>query len=138
MRWSGATGAIARCQRVSTGCGRKYRAVRVLRWICGVKPKPKAGNKPLPHFILRGLDKPGSAATVSCFDSFLNTLETWLNDIANYFMDRHTSGFVEGFNNKLKVIKRRCYGILNVTHLFQRIQLDFYGHSLFALKIIEL
>ncbi len=26
-------------------------------------------------------------------------------------------GFVEGFNNKLKVIKRRCYGILNVTHL---------------------
>jgi transposase len=45
---------------------------------------------------------------------------------------------VEGFNNKLKVIKRRCYGILNVTHLFQRIQLDLYGHSLFALKIIEL
>jgi transposase len=27
---------------------------------------------------------------------------------------------------------------LNVTHLFQRIQLDLYGHSLFALKIIEL
>jgi hypothetical protein len=27
---------------------------------------------------------------------------------------------------------------LNVTHLFQRIHLDLYGHSLFALKIIEL
>jgi transposase len=26
----------------------------------------------------------------------------------HYFIDRHTSGFVEGFNNKLKVIKRRC------------------------------
>jgi len=24
-------------------------------------------------------------------------------------------------NNKIKVIKRRCYGILNVKHLFQRI-----------------
>src|SRR4029434_8840593 len=59
-------------------------------------------------------------------------------DIANYFIDRHTSGFVEGFNNKLKVIKRRCYGIVNVTHLFQRIQLDLYGYSLFAMKIIEL
>lgn len=72
---------------------------------------------------------------LSCFDSFLKTLEKRLDDIANYFVDRHTSGFVEGFNNKIKVIKRRCYGILNVTHLFQRIQLDLYGYSLFATKI---
>lgn len=73
-----------------------------------------------------------------CFDSFLSTFEIWLNDRANYFIDRHTSGFVEGFNNKLKVIKRRCYGIWNVTHLFQRIQLDLYGYALFVQKIIEL
>jgi transposase len=78
------------------------------------------------------------ASQLRCFDSFLTTLENWLDDIANYFIDRHTSGFVEGFNNKLKVIKRRCYGILNVTHLFQRVQLDLYGYSLFARKIIEL
>ena len=71
---------------------------------------------------------------LSCFDGFLTTLETHLDDIANYFLNRHTSGFVEGFNNKLKVIKRRCYGISNVTHLFQRIQLDLYGYSLRALK----
>ena len=50
---------------MSTGCGRKRRSVRALRWICGVKPKPKAGNKPLQHFIVHGLDKPGSFATVS-------------------------------------------------------------------------
>jgi transposase len=78
------------------------------------------------------------ASELRCFDSFVTTLEKYFDDIANYFIHRHTSGFVEGFNNKLKVIKRRCYGILNVTHLFQRIQLDLYGHSLFALKIIEL
>jgi transposase len=71
---------------------------------------------------------------LNCFDGFLTTLENHLDDIANYFVDRHTSGFVEGFNNKLKVIKRRCYGISNITHLFQRIQLDLYGYSLFALK----
>src|SRR5438094_10621631 len=65
MPWSGATGAIARCKRVSTGCGRKRRAVRVLRWICGVKLKPKAVNKPLPYFIVHELDRPGSSATVS-------------------------------------------------------------------------
>src|SRR2546428_9408661 len=65
MPWSGATGAIARCKKVSTGCGRKRRSVRVLRWICGVKLKTKAVNKPLPYFILHELDKPGSSATVS-------------------------------------------------------------------------
>ena len=73
-----------------------------------------------------------------CFDGFLTTLENHLDDIANYFIDRHTSGFVEGLNNKLKVIKRRCYGMLNITHFFQRIQLDLYGYSLFAPQIMEL
>jgi len=34
--------------------------------------------------------------------------------------------------NKIKVIKRRCYGILNVDHWFQRIYLDMEGYSLFT------
>ena len=34
--------------------------------------------------------------------------------------------------NKINVIKRCCYGILNVDHLFQRIFLDIRGYSLFA------
>lgn len=84
---------------------------------------------------LRKWIKKVKASELSCFNSFLTTLENHLDNIANYFIDRHTSGFVEGFNNKLKVIKRRCYGILNVTHLFQRIQLDLYGYALFATQI---
>jgi transposase len=43
-----------------------------------------------------------------CFDRFLNTLGCWWNEIPNYFVARETSGFVEGFNNKIKVLKRRC------------------------------
>src|SRR3712207_1922707 len=70
MPWNEATGAIARCKRVSTAYGRKRRLVRVLRWICGVKFKPKAVNKPLHYFILHELDKPGSSATVSVFGKF--------------------------------------------------------------------
>lgn len=69
---------------------------------------------------------------LSCFNSFLSILDNWLDDIANYFINRQTSGFVEGLNNKIKVIKRRCYGIFNVKHLFQRIHLDLEGYSLFA------
>ncbi|KAF5428676.1 Transposase [Candidatus Methanophagaceae archaeon] len=67
-----------------------------------------------------------------CFNRFLSTLDKWMDGITNYFINRQTSGFVEGFNNKIKVIKRRCYGILNVKHLFQRIHLDLEGYSLFA------
>lgn len=67
-----------------------------------------------------------------CFNTFLFTLVEHLEDITNYFHNRHTSGFVEGLNNKIKVLKRRCYGICNIKHLFQRIYLDLVGYRLFA------
>ena len=69
---------------------------------------------------------------LKCFDDFLKTLAHWWEEITNYFVGRANSGFVEGFNNKLKVLKRRCYGIFNVKHLFQRIYLDLEGYGLFA------
>jgi len=69
---------------------------------------------------------------LKCFDDFLKTLTNWWEEITNYFVGRANSGFVEGFNNKLKVLKRRCYGIFNLKHLFQRIYLDLEGYSLFA------
>ena len=67
-----------------------------------------------------------------CFDDFLNTLNRWWQEILNYFVNRHSSGFVEGLNNKLKVLKRRCYGLFNLDHLFQRIFLDLEGYRLFT------
>lgn len=69
---------------------------------------------------------------LTCFNRFLSTLTSFDTEILNYFDDRYTSGFVEGLNNKLKVIKRRCYGILNIGHWFQRIYLDLEGYSLFV------
>jgi transposase len=69
---------------------------------------------------------------LDCFDDFLKLLNTWWEEITNYFIQRENSGFVEGFNNKVKVLKRRCYGIFNLKHLFQRIYLDLHGYRLFA------
>jgi transposase len=69
---------------------------------------------------------------LNCFDDFLKTLERWWHEITNYLVHRDSSGFVEGLNNKLKVLKRRCYGVLNLGHLFQRIFLDLEGYRLFA------
>ena len=72
------------------------------------------------------------ASGLKCYESFFTTLDTWLEEITNYFLQRHNSGFVEGLNNKIKVLKRRCYGIFNLSHLFQRIFLDLEGYRLFA------
>ena len=65
------------------------------------------------------------------FDGFIKTLRNHWSYILNYFQDRITSGFVEGLNNKIKTIKRRCYGIRKVTSLFQRIWLDLHGPDRF-------
>jgi transposase len=69
---------------------------------------------------------------LNCFKNFLSTLEKRMEEITNYFIGRQTSGFAEGLNNKIKVIKRRCYGIFNLNHLFQRIFIDLEGYSLFG------
>ena len=69
---------------------------------------------------------------LNCFSTFSNTLNSYMTPITNYFIDRKNSGFVEGLNNKVKLIKRRCYGMLNLTHFFQRISLDLLGYGEFA------
>lgn len=71
---------------------------------------------------------------LTCFDKFISTLNKYRDDILNYFhrKQRKNSGFIEGLNNKIKVIKRRCYGILNIEKLFQRIFLDLEGYAKFS------
>lgn len=73
-----------------------------------------------------------SESGLRCFDSFFTMLDNWMDEITNYFLRRETSGFVEGINNKIKVLKRRCYGIFNLGHLFQRLFLDLEGYRLFG------
>lgn len=72
-------------------------------------------------------------STLTCFDKFLKTLRNHLDEIANYFDRRASSGFVEGVNNKLKTITRRSYGLQRVDSLFRRLWLDLSGYRhLFA------
>jgi transposase len=69
---------------------------------------------------------------LNCFDKFLATLEERMELITNYFINRSSSGWVEGLNNKIKVLKRRSYGIKNLASLFRRIWLDLKGYQAFA------
>ena len=74
------------------------------------------------------------SSELTCFNKFLGTLRNNWNEILNYFYHRQrkNSGFVEGLNNKIKVLKRRCYGIFDINRLFQRISLDLSGYEQFA------
>ena len=71
---------------------------------------------------------------LTCFDRFIDTLKNNWHEILNYFYHRQrkNSGFIEGLNNKIKVIKRRCYGVFDIDRLFQRISLDLSGYAQFA------
>ena len=68
---------------------------------------------------------------LTCFNRFLKTLGNHLDEIANYFERRASSGFVEGVNNKLKTITRRSYGLKRVDSLFRRLWLDLHGYRRF-------
>src|SRR5262249_19187646 len=73
-----------------------------------------------------------STSGVTCFDGFLSLLDTWLELIANYIIDHQTSAFVEGLNNKLKVLKRRCYGLCNDGRLGERLTRELDGYRGFS------
>ena len=93
----------------NTHCSRKSGMAKIERWI-------KKVNK----------------SELICFDGFISTLEKYKPYIANYFKQRKNSGFVEGLNNKVKVAKRRCYGLSSIKTIFQRLFLDFQGLEIYA------
>jgi transposase len=80
---------------------------------------------------IKGWIKRTKTSNLNCFDSFIKTLLRYMEEITNYFVGRNSSGLVERLNNKIKVMKRRCYGITNIKHLFQRILLDLEGYIRF-------
>jgi transposase len=69
---------------------------------------------------------------LTIFNSFINTVSKYKPYIANYFKERKNSGFVEGLNNKIKTLKRRCYGIYDTETLFQRLFLDLQGEKFYV------
>jgi transposase len=91
----------------------------------------KQAQAKIQHWIQRVQE-----SGLQCFENFLKLLAAWWEEITNYFILRENSGFVEGFNNRVKVLKRRCYGIFNLQHLFQRIYLDLHAYRLFAATTI--
>ena len=49
------------------------------------------------------------------------TMQNWLTGILNSFSASITNGFIEGCNNKIKVLKRNAYGYRNFKRFRNRI-----------------
>lgn len=62
-----------------------------------------------------------SSASATALDSFASTVTNWRERILNYFDGRHSNGFAEGVNHKIKLILRRGYGYRNFQHFRLRI-----------------
>ena len=52
------------------------------------------------------------------------TLSRWFAPIARYIRHRYTNGMTEGFNNKIKLIQRRAFGLRNEHNRKKRILAD--------------
>jgi transposase len=73
---------------------------------------PDEGQKQLEEWLQK-------AKTV--YGAVLETIRNHLDNICNYFLNRTSSGVMEGLNNRIKLIKRQAYGFLNFINFRSRL-----------------
>ena len=60
------------------------------------------------------------------FPNSCQTIKRWIDEIVAYFDQRTTQGAVEGINQKIKLIKRRAYGLSNFDNFRRRVLLNWH------------
>jgi transposase len=60
------------------------------------------------------------------FPKSCQTIKRWIEEILAYFDNRTTQGAVEGINQKIKLIKRRAYGLTNFANFRRRVLLNWH------------
>jgi transposase len=89
----------------------------------------------LRKWFERRYDKPARAAlwklieqaresALAPLHSMAGTLSRWFEPIARYIRHRYTNGMTEGFNNKIKLIQRRAFGLRHEHNRKRRILAD--------------
>jgi transposase len=58
------------------------------------------------------------------FPKSCQTIKRWIDEILAYFDNRTTQGVVEGINQKIKLIKRKGYGLTNFDNFRRRVLLN--------------
>ena len=54
-----------------------------------------------------------AASGLKALQTFVTTMQNWRDRVLNYFDGRHSNGFAEGVNLKIKLINRRAFGYHN-------------------------
>ena len=70
---------------------------------------------------LRAWCERGRAMGLKALEKFNQTLENWMDRIANYFVSRSSNGRTEGFNRGLRAILWRACGMTNFEHFRLRV-----------------
>jgi transposase len=69
------------------------------------------------------------ATKLRSLQAFVKTLDNWREGILNYFNGRHSNGFAEGVNLKIKMLNRRGFGYRNFAHFRLHILVAFQPTS---------
>lgn len=77
---------------------------------------PQAGMARLREWCQRGAE-----TGLKALKQFNQTLENWMEKIANYFVNRSSNGRTEGFNRGLRAILWRACGMRNFHHFRLRV-----------------
>ena len=61
------------------------------------------------------------AANIEAFNRCFNTVSKWYHPIIHACVTGYSNGYVEGCNNKTKVLKRVCFGVRNFERFRNRL-----------------
>jgi transposase len=80
-------------------------------------------EKPAREALLKLIER-ASESVLEPLQSVAGTLSRWFEPIVRYIRHRYTNGMTEGFNNKIKLIQRRAFGLRNEHNRKKRILAD--------------
>jgi len=80
-------------------------------------------EKPAREALLKLIER-ASESTLEPLQDIAGTLSRWFEPIVRYIRHRYTNGMTEGFNNKIKLIQRRAFGLRNEHNRKKRILAD--------------
>lgn len=104
-------------RKVAPELGEMYRNKEAIR---DIFESPITSDEALDKFL------EWTQAAYKFFPKSCLTISRWIDEILAYFDHRTTQGIVEGINQKIKLIKRRAYGLTNFHNFRRRVLLNWH------------
>jgi transposase len=101
---------------------RRFPEVReVIDWVQALRKWfERKYDKPAREALLKLIER-ARESVLEPLQEVAGTLSRWFEPIVRYIRHRYTNGMTEGFNNKIKLIQRRAFGLRNEHNRKKRI-----------------